>query len=153
MQMPVDNLNFFNDTVPIIVCVCFATKHGVLFNKAVVLYTGSAHREEKSRVCSQYTRQDCPVGLTDTIVQYYKILYRKKELTRRDADVWAAWCRCMDGVVQMYGWRGADVWASWCRCMGVVVQMYERGGAVVRDEFQLHRYGCHGFLVLKTLPH
>ena len=72
---------------------------------------------------------------------------------RRGADVWASWCRCMDGVVHMYGRRGADIWVAWCRCMGGVVQMYERGGAVVRDEFQLHRYGCHGFLVLETLPY
>ena len=58
-------------------------------------------------------------------MQYYKILYRKKELTRRGADVWAAWYRCMGGVVQMYGRRGADVWASWCRCMRGVVQWLE----------------------------
>ena len=42
-QKPVDSLNFFNDTLLITVCVCFATKHDVLFIEAMRLHTGSAY--------------------------------------------------------------------------------------------------------------
>jgi len=33
---------------------------------------GAVYIEEKSRVYRQYTRQDHPMGNTDTILQYYK---------------------------------------------------------------------------------
>ena len=80
-QEPVYVLTLFNGTVLITVkCVSvLQTNTAFYFLEAAMLYTGSAHIEKKrNRVCNQYTRQDCPMGITEKSLQYYKNNYTYK---------------------------------------------------------------------------
>ena len=50
----------------------------------------------RSRVYSQYTRQDCPMGITEKILQYYKVLVRCISQRRfsRHVLVGMCWSAC-----------------------------------------------------------
>ena len=66
--------NRFTDTVLITVMfvsvlqlntMCYLSKRRDVI-QGVLIYS------RRSRVCNQYTRQDCPMGIAEKILQYYK---------------------------------------------------------------------------------
>jgi len=69
---PVDSINFFNDTLLITVMFvsvlkpnttfCLSNRRGSIWG--VIIY------RRKTRVCNQYTRQDCPMGIKEKILQF-----------------------------------------------------------------------------------
>ena len=95
-QERVDSLNYFNDTLfltPVYLSF-FTSKQIVLLIEAAPVSTSCCLpsllatanqisrlgepciRKKRTRVCGQYTRQDHPVGNTDTIFQYYYMCLR-----------------------------------------------------------------------------
>ena len=63
---PVDSLNFFNDTylIKVILVSVFQPNKTFYLSKRWGSIRGVLIYRRKSRVCNQYTRQDCPMEIT-----------------------------------------------------------------------------------------